>query len=51
MGEHNSRLPHSAFCGQRPDEMNFCTGADTLMTSNGPHLPQDGRHDFSGVRR
>ena len=24
--EHNSRLPHSAFCGQTPDEMYFRTG-------------------------
>jgi hydrogenase maturation factor HypE len=24
--EHNSRLPHSAFCGQTPDEMYFKTG-------------------------
>ena len=27
VGEHNSRLPHSAFCGQTPDEMYFGTGA------------------------
>ena len=26
VGEHNSRLPHSAFCGQTPDEMYFGTG-------------------------
>ena len=25
--EHNSRLPHSAFSGQRPDEMYFGTGS------------------------
>ena len=24
--EHNARLPHSAFCGQTPDEMYFGTG-------------------------
>lgn len=26
VGEHNSRLPHSAFRGQTPDEMYFGTG-------------------------
>ena len=26
VAEHNSRLPHSAFRGQTPDEMNFETG-------------------------
>jgi len=26
--EHNARLPHSAFCGQTPDEMYFGTGDD-----------------------
>ncbi len=26
--EHNARLPHSAFCGQTPDEMYFGTGGD-----------------------
>ena len=28
VGEHNSRLPHSAFRGQAPDEMYFGTGDD-----------------------
>jgi len=28
VGEHNTRLPHSAFCGQTPDEMYFGTGSD-----------------------
>lgn len=27
VAEHNSRLPHSAFRGQKPDEMYFGTGA------------------------
>ena len=30
--EHNTRLPHSAFCGQTPDEMYFGTG---------DHIPDD----------
>ena len=30
--EHNTRLPHSAFCGQTPDEMYFGTG---------DHIPGD----------
>ena len=35
--EHNSRLPHSAFRGQTPDEMYFGTGKDVpkqLAASN-----------------
>jgi hypothetical protein len=28
VAEHNTRLPHSAFAGQTPDEMYFGTGAD-----------------------
>ena len=31
-GEHNARLPHSAFRGQTPDEMYF---------GNGDHIPDD----------
>ena len=25
---HNAEMPHSAFQGQTPDEMYFCTGAN-----------------------
>jgi putative transposase len=28
VAEHNSKIPHSAFLGQTPDEMYFGTGAE-----------------------
>jgi len=34
--EHNTRLPHSAFRGQTPDEMYFSTGAHIPLSSTPP---------------
>jgi putative transposase len=36
--EHNSRLPHSAFDGQTPDEMYFGTGAEVGAQLQGQRI-------------
>ena len=51
MHEHNTRLPHSAFRGQTPDEMYFQHGEQcTRRTGNGRQV-ESARHERRSHRK